>query len=275
MEYAFTLFDEDVPNGEDTSYALSALADVELGQYVKVTVTADGTEHEYLSKITTFEEAPEQPPYAVLDDSDGRVLTVGLYADGGNEYVSEYLNDRQNTRVDFASAGSTIHVKADIYNSTGISYDTPGEYELIYSATDSCGNTATVSRMVTVESGSEYPYTLCTIGAYQGSNIGEGDNFTISNVTWVTEPPADGKVRVLTIYGENCEVDGNAMENPIGNGRAYGNDAIHLSIEGGFGLTDPVPYGENPLQFQNEGSYVSSLSWDSIRVEVTGEEEGA
>lgn len=32
-----------------------------------------------------------------------------------------------------------------------ISYDEPGEYELTYSATDSCGNTATATRQITVE----------------------------------------------------------------------------------------------------------------------------
>lgn len=155
-------------------------------------------------------------------------------------------------------------------------YDEPGTYELHYTAVDECGNETTQIRTIEVEDApSEYPYTMCTVGAGTIPGMQNGMSETITpGINWLKTPPSDGKRRILKVYGENVDVMGESLSNPVG-------DGFVDSSTWGFHFNAPIPYyyedmsvggTEIEAMCYGDGHETGTESWDSLRIEVTGEE---
>ncbi len=148
-------------------------------------------------------------------------------------------------------------------------YTEPGEYTLTYTAIDSCGNESTETREITVREPREYPYTMCTVGAEQVRALTNGESYQIyPDITWLKEPPIDGKRREFKIYGENFIADGETYTNPVGDGYIESDGVINGSL---YYDIQNIVRGSNEIILYCSSDGMGSMSWDSLRFEVTRE----
>lgn len=133
------------------------------------------------------------------------------------------------------------------------------------SAVDGNGNEVEV----TVDVPSAYPYTMLTIGPTQVPALQNGQGYMITQgITWVTEPPMDGVERNLEIYGENVVADGTPLANPVGYGSVINDEwggGVYYDFEDNF-------VGGVPIRFQCNSDDMGVMSWDSLRIDVVGEQ---
>lgn len=122
----------------------------------------------------------------------------------------------------------------------------------------------------------EYPYTMCTIGAATIPAMLNGDAHTVSpSINWLNIPPSDEKKRVLKVYGENVDVMGESLSDPVGEGLVDENGwAFHFNALMCYNYEDmSVGSTEINAYCYEDGHETGTESWDSLRIEVIGERE--
>lgn len=121
---------------------------------------------------------------------------------------------------------------------------------------------------VTYEQPSEYPYTMCTIGAGTIPALENGDTYNLSvDIDWLKTPPTNV---TGSFYGENVVYKGQPLTSPLGEFGTNGNTWDFI-FDDAYAF-ESMTIGGNEVSAVCYGDGMGELSWDSLRFEATGEQ---
>lgn len=243
------------------------------------------------------EPTPPTPGEPRIDGADntsvaqgkGFDLTAGVKAyDGDGNEIPFTVTPNEIDKCDIGNQSftysaegvtkvRTIEVTAiadpTISGLTPLEVEVGEEFDPLHGVSAKDGNGKSVE--VTVEQPSEYPYTMCTVGAGTIPEMPNGNSETITpGINWLKTPPSDGKERTLKVYGENVDVMGESLSNPVGDGYTFGNEwGFSLSAASNCYSYENMTLGGTEIHAEcyGDGHETGTESWDSLRIEVIGE----